>query len=297
MARIAALVLSYNDAATIGAAVSSIVSQGHGRLTELVLADDASTDNSVDLARAAAGSLPFNVLRRETNAGERRNLNRSLAHLTSAADWVVLLHADDVVMDGWLDAIVERICRCPPNVASICCSWDMMLDGRITETGEASGDVVRTIAGTDRAVHDTLLNGCWWKLSGAALNLRAFEAVGEFDPDMPQCGDWDWLLRALSRGWSFEYLPRSYIQYRQHARSVSSKSLRADVDIAEAMILVERFGSVLNKLELVRFHARRGYYVLRRMGRGVLGRDVKRVGTSLRTWRMLTRHLAKQLAN
>ena len=297
MTRAAVVILSYNDAATIGEAVRSVALQERApELHALVLADDGSRDDTVARAQAAHGSLPLQVLRAERNQGQWPNLNRALHALEADVEWVLILHADDIAVAGWVDAMLTRIGSCEDDVASICSSWDMLYADGLDRTGEQHDDPVRLIRGGEEAVHDTLLSGCWWKISGAALRLSAFRKVGPFDAAVPHCGDWDWSMRALARGWSFEYLPRVYVHYRQHATTISSASLRDDVEIADAMTVIDRFGYTLSRREVVRFHTRHGYFVLRRMARGLQRRDMRRVLTSLRTWSKLGRHLMKQLA-
>ena len=298
MTRVAALVLSHDDAATVGEAVASIALQTPASaLSALVLADDASRDDTIQRARAAAGSIDVTVLAADRNLGQWPNLNRALGELESTAEWVLILHADDVVTEGWLAALLERIGKCSDDVASICCSWDMLHADRLEQSGERHHDEVRVIPAGVPAVHDTLLSGCWWKISGAALRLAAFRAVGPFDASIPHCGDWEWSLRALARGWSFEYLPRVYVHYRQHGETISTASLRDDIEIADALTVVDRFGDTLSRAELARFHARRGYHAMRRMARGIMRRDLRRVLVSVRTCARLSGHLARQLVN
>jgi hypothetical protein len=77
---------------------------------------------------------------------------------------------------------------------------------------------------------------------------------------------------------------------------MSTAALRNDVDIQDAITMVDRFGHTLRRREVVRYHLRRGKYAMRRLARGVLQGDGGRVVTSLRTVSMLGRHLIKQLA-
>jgi hypothetical protein len=91
------------------------------------------------------------------------------------------------------------------------------------------------VAGTQQAVADTLDRGCWWHISGCAIRTMAFRQIGDFKPDMPQTGDWEWLLRCLANGSSVLYLPRSTMRYRQYETSVSSISLRQARDIRESL--------------------------------------------------------------
>ena len=100
MTRIAALVLSHNDASTVGEAIGSIaVQQSVSALSALVLADDASADDTVARARAAAGSIEVTVRLAQPNLGQWPNLNRALDELAGSVEWVLILHADDVVTD------------------------------------------------------------------------------------------------------------------------------------------------------------------------------------------------------
>ncbi|HEX6065532.1 MAG TPA: glycosyltransferase family 2 protein [Longimicrobiales bacterium] len=297
-ARAAVLILSYNDSGTIAECVRSVRAQARQHeLAAVVLADDASRDDTVMKARAAAGErLQLTVLPTPHNYGPWPNLNRSLEYVARLADWAIILHADDIATDGWLDALLTRIDQAEANVASISTSWDMLYPDRVDATGERHDDEVRVIPGSRQAVHDTLLNGCWWKISGAAIRIGAFREIGEFDARVPQCADWDWTMRALERGWHFEYIPRVHTIYRQHAATMSTAALRTDVDIMDAITMLDRFGYTLKKREILRYHVRRGKYALRRMVRGALKADGGRVATSLRTFSVLSRHLIKRLA-
>ena len=297
MNRVAVLILSYNDAATVAECVRSVVQQRRQHeLAAILLADDASRDDTVSRAHAAAGDTKLHVLPTPHNFGPWPNLNRSLHYAATLADWVLILHADDIAKEGWLDALWSRIDRCADDVATISTSWDMLFGDDVHHTGENDGDEVRIIPGSRAAVHDTLLNGCWWKISGAAVRTRAFEEIGDFDSSVPQCADWDWTMRALDKGWSIEYIPRVHTIYRQHAATMSTSALRNDIDIRDAITVLDRFGHTLGKRELIGYHAQRGKYALRRLARGLLKADARRVGVSLRTMAMLGGHLVKRLA-
>jgi glycosyltransferase involved in cell wall biosynthesis len=299
MPSVVALVLSYNDSATIAQTIASILNQPRVQeLKAVLLADDASRDDTVQRARRAAADLmPLEVLPRSRNLGPWPNLNQSLHHAGKLADWTLLLHADDVANEGWLDALLTRIASCADDVATISTSWDMLRGSEILRTGERSPDDVRIVRGSPAAVHDTLIKGCWWKISGAAFRTRAFVDIGDFDESVPQCADWDWSMRALDRGWSIEYIPRPLTLYRQHDATMSTSAFRNDVDIRDAIRMLDRFGHTLRKRELVTFYMERSKFALRRMGRGLTKGDARRVGVSVRTIMMLAGHLAKRLAS
>ena len=56
---------------------------------------------------------------------------------------------------------------------------------------------------------------------------------------MPQLGDFEWLLRCLSKGFDIYYLPRTTMLYRQHARSVSTRSFALARDLDERIVILK----------------------------------------------------------
>jgi GT2 family glycosyltransferase len=295
--RIALLIPSFNSATTIAATLNSVQSQGRtlGRIAGVYIADDCSRDNSIAVAEANwRAAISLRIIKAERNLGERANVNRAMPLLGETADWVLLLHSDDIAKPNWLEIMISRIEGCPENVGSICSSWDtLMPDGSIVP-GEDDVDRPREIIkGTVEAVHGTLKRGCWWHISGCAIRLRAFYDIGEFDPNLPQLGDWDWLLRSLNKGWAIEYAPRTLILYRQHQGSVSSTSFRRDRDVVESLEIVRRYVQVLSKKDLISFHLRKGMYMLRRFLRALTQLDLRRCISATSTVAQICRSLFK----
>lgn len=151
------------------------------------------------------------------------------------ADWTFVLHADDVVKPHWLSLYISAFAEVPDTVATVCSSYDNWWpDTGTVHPGEEMPDLPPVhVPGTTEHVVGTIDKGCWWHISGCAIRNRAFDEIGPFEPDMPQMGDWEWLLRCLSKGHGVWYLPRTTMLYRQHSRSVSSRSFREGRDLSE----------------------------------------------------------------
>lgn len=282
MTNIAILIPSFNCAETIGDTLESLQAQGAAlaRISAVYLADDCSTDNTIALAKATwkAPTL-LRVLKREHNLGQWDNVNRAMMVVRQDADWVLLLHSDDLAKNRWIEVMTEQIHACSENVASICSSWDTLLpDGSVIPGEDEPSRATEIIEGSPKAVRGTLLKGCWWHISGAAIRVEAFEAIGGFAPDMPYSGDWDWSLRCLNQGWSIVYIPGTLILYRQHPKSVSARSFQRNQDIEESLQIISQYRHLLSRKELTSFHVRRVIYVIRRIGRALLQ---GRVGRSL----------------
>ncbi|OKJ03924.1 hypothetical protein AMK18_01690 [Streptomyces sp. CB01249] len=85
---------AYNAATTIGKAVQSAVNQTY-ELVEVVVVDDASTDNTLDVVKNFAGNNPrVRVLRRGRNSGGV-GAPRNMGIAQAAGRYVMFLDADD----------------------------------------------------------------------------------------------------------------------------------------------------------------------------------------------------------
>jgi len=275
------LIPTYNSAGTVRETLGSVLAQGAHleRLAAVWVADDCSEDETRSIVNATwDSSVPLQILSAEQNLGERGNVNRAARTIRAAADWMLILHADDVARADWLALMLERIDACDTHVASICSSWDnWMPDGSVRRGEDNVARPVEVIKGDAMSVRGTLKRGCWWHISGCAIRLAALDDVGGFDPRMPQIGDWEWLLRCLARGWWIEYVPRTLIKYRQHTASVSATSSRFDRDVRESLQILRRYASLLSSTALLELHGRRMSNCIRRIMRAVLRRDVRRL--------------------
>jgi glycosyltransferase involved in cell wall biosynthesis len=282
---------AYNASSTIGETLGAL--QGNpelGRVQAVIVLDDCSRDGTADVARSVWRSrVRLEIWSNAENAGERTTVNSGLTKLPANVDWAFILHADDLVKSNWISLYLKEMRGCPEHIASICSSYDVWYpeSGRV-ELGEEFPERPNVVVyGTREAVLGTLNRGCWWHISGCAIRLRAFQQIGAFNPDMPQTGDWEWLLRCLAKGFSVLYLPRSTMLYRQHVGSISSNSFRQARDLKEALRILSdyRKQGYLTPIE----YRRRVRALLCQLSRRTLARamrcDMKSVGhhTSLFT--------------
>jgi GT2 family glycosyltransferase len=192
------------------------------------------------------------------------------ASTAERAEWVLILHSDDVAKPTWLETMLSRIDACDRRVGTICSSWDNLFpDGKV-EPGEHDPHkpVVR-IDGNAASIRRSLLNGCWWHVSGCAIRTQTLGDVGMFDPVLESKGDWDWLLRCLRRGWSAEYVPRTLILYRHHHKSVSATSFAISLDLLDTLSIARRNADVITNIDAARFHMRQEWFLARRMARAL----------------------------
>jgi len=100
--KISAYIIFYNNKDTILDSVNSIISQTH-KVSEIILIDDGSTDNSYELLKG----LNFKVYRNKKNRG--RGFSRRLAHKLCSGDFILSLDATNVIDKDFLSKAVKMI--------------------------------------------------------------------------------------------------------------------------------------------------------------------------------------------
>jgi glycosyltransferase involved in cell wall biosynthesis len=274
------LITTYNSSKTIGATLDSIKVQGEilNKISAVYIADDCSTDDTILLAKAHWDiAVPLRIIKRSCNLGEWRNVNQAIETLAQNFDWILYMHSDNLAKPEWLKIMISRIEVCSERVATICSSWDTLLpDGTVILGEDNPGRPVEVINGNNESVRGTLLRGCWWHNSGCALRAHALKSTGDFNPQLKQKSDWEWLLHCLHKGWSVEYVPRTLFFYRQHQSSQSSKNLRQDIDIKDSLKIVRQYMWVLSKDDLLSFHLQHTKFIFRRIGRALIQLHVVR---------------------
>ena len=271
---IAVVVMSYRRADLIGETIDSLVAQHDlARVVSAVyLADDCSPDDTVAIARRHWTSpLPLQPLAPSRNCGTWGNVNQAMARLAVDFDWVLLLHDDDLVKPHWAAEMKAAILAAPDDVGSVCSSWDVLSpDGSIAAGEDNPAREREHVRGGADAVSRTLRIGCWWHFSGCAIRTKAFLDIGTFDPVYRQCGDEQWLIRGLARGWGAIYIPRTLLVYRQHVGSLSTTSLQVHQDLRERLWLLRRFGGLLPAAHAIGLHGRMLQFLVRRLARATL---------------------------
>ena len=101
--RLAILIVTYNSAGHILGCLESIFNQGSRFLTDVIVVDNNSSDNTVTLIRETYPEV-F-ILTPGRNLGFATGVN--LAASQSNAEFLLLLNPDAVLLEGALDAVVQ----------------------------------------------------------------------------------------------------------------------------------------------------------------------------------------------
>lgn len=122
------LVPCFNGAAWLREALDSILAQTYPH-TEVLLLDDASTDDTPRIAAEYAGRL--RLVRQPTNMGIYDNVNVGIG--LARGELIATYHADDIYLPGIVQAQVDAF-RKHPEVGAVFCA-DIFVDAQGREYG------------------------------------------------------------------------------------------------------------------------------------------------------------------
>jgi cellulose synthase/poly-beta-1,6-N-acetylglucosamine synthase-like glycosyltransferase len=224
---VSAIIPAYNAAATIAAAIESVLAQT--RLPdEIIVVDDGSKDETA----AIAGRFgPAVRLVRQANAGCGQARNTGARE--SCGDWLAFLDADDL----WLPTKLER--QIPetenPQVAVVVC--------RIRNNeGRVLG---RRLTFDDLWVRNDAI------VSSSLVRRSAFAQAGGFWKERA-CEDYHLWLRLTADGWEIANVSEDLVLYAPTAQSLS----RQIESFAAAELACVRDIAALTQMPAARMNAR-----------------------------------------
>jgi glycosyltransferase involved in cell wall biosynthesis len=253
--RVSICIPSYNAARFLPAAIDSVLAQDFADF-ELVVSDDASADDTAAvLGRYADPRL--RVVRSEDRLGQAGNWNRCVE--LAGAEYVILLHADDELLPGYLERAVA-VLDAHEEVRLVHCSVE-----HIDEAGNLL--FVQTLFDEDLLDGDRvilrrlLLEGCLINPAGVMVRRTAYERAGPFTDRIVWGVDWHMWIRVALQG-AVAYLGDPLARYREHGQSGTSAVMASGRNARDEEWAVddlfEQIGRVQPELSALKAPALRG---------------------------------------
>lgn len=254
--RVSVVVPCFNGAPWVETAVRSVLAQEVSEL-ELLLADDASTDDSIFVARqSAAGDPRFRVLTADQNRGMTANWNAALAE--TRGQFVCKLDCDDAWRPGTLRALLGAYDSRPGLTAAFCRT--LQCDAEMEPVGAYRGDLAFLRRESNPAQDSVRSTQQWYEWCFDDIQLwhsNAFmlrretlvDRLHGWDARFGCASDTDLILRVLELGGEVAHLAHLGVWYRATTGSVSDSGRR------QGWVSVE--GLLASALSLQRTAARR----------------------------------------
>lgn len=221
MERVAVIILNWNGEKLLREYLPSVVRHTPVEIGKVVVADNHSDDNSVELLKRDFPSVE--VLHFDKNYGFAEGYNRAIAQIET--EYIVLLNSDVEVASGWLQPLVETLDK-HPDVAALQPKIKSWVKRDYFEYAGASGGYIdrygfpfcrgRILEVTERDMgqYDNEASVFW--CSGAALCVRrqVFLDCGGLDERFfAHMEEIDLCWRMQNAGYILKVLPRSVVYH------------------------------------------------------------------------------------
>jgi GT2 family glycosyltransferase len=176
---------------------------------EVVVVDNASSDDTAAVARAAGATV---VSEPVPNRSRARNRGIEAAR----ADRIAFTDADCVASEGWLDALLG--CHQAPLVA-----------GPVQVTTAQPPNSAERLEARWRFAQEHWVRQGWAATANLCVEREALDAVGGFDPVYRQIGeDADLCLRARRAGFGLGWCPAAVVRHQAESslRPLLSRAFR-----------------------------------------------------------------------
>jgi glycosyltransferase involved in cell wall biosynthesis len=218
--RVTAVVPCYNAAAFISRTFDSLAAQTWANL-EILIGDDASTDDTLRLCEAFAAERPdVRIVRRDENLGWLRNTNDLMSR--AGGELMFFAFHDDVISPTYVERLVDALRDNPRAVLAFTDLEVTELDGTTQHwTFERLTGVTRRFV---RGLVMAQRTNGWWVPNRGLFRSWAFERIGGIKPNDAgeYSADWTWLLHMSLLG-EFVHVPE-VLCYKFYTKGSISKA-------------------------------------------------------------------------
>lgn len=210
-------VITYNSSKTIVETLDSIYNQTYKNI-ELVISDDCSTDNTIDICRewiSGNGSrfARTEIIKAPTNTGIAANCNRAMD--ACHAEWAKPLAGDDILLPKCIENYMHYISS-HKNTACLFSRAQCFsaIDGKDVNNYDAFDYRFFTLSREKQL--NRLIYG--WNCIPAAtafINLALLRKLGiRYDERIPMLEDLPMWINILNSGHQLEFLDQKLVRYR-----------------------------------------------------------------------------------
>ncbi len=204
---------------------------------QIEVVDDCSTDIDVQELVRRVGGGRIGYFRQPCNVGSLRNFETCLN--LSRGHYIHLLHADDIVHEGFYERLGTLFATYPELGAAFCRYRYIDENGKVLFYHHAEAPVDCVLANWLQrlAEQQRIHYAC------IAVKREVYEQLGGF------CGvhygeDWEMWARIATR-YSFGYTPEVLASYRRHTNSISGHAVNTGKNIDDLVYVMNKINTYL----------------------------------------------------
>lgn len=250
----------YNAAAFVAKAVESVLSGHDGIELELIVGDNCSGDNTVDIVNRYATDPRLRVLTSGKNLGIFGNLNRLVE--AARAPIVKILCADDYMLPGGIRRQLDFL-RAHPRVGVARC-WSQLEARPKRVKGPRNYEIKlpEVISPEASALAFFTFGNLPGNLTNIICRRDALREAGPFDQSYPYAGDFEMWAR-MTRKWALGLHREECVYVTEHEGQASVTLNRNNELIAQLDKILDSLYSRLSPEDkaVARWHASLSYGV------------------------------------
>ena len=271
---------NYNHGRHLPACIGSVMSQSVPA-TEVIVVDDGSTDNSLEILEELSRKYPtLRVYKNEKNSGIYPTVNRAIDLCT--CECFLPLSADDMVMPGLFEKALSLLARYPQaGLCAAICEFEDLGRNLKYYLGLDVADEPRYFSPEELVAKSRQKPLLIFASPMIVRRKLMLETAGKFYPDLKWCSDWfsSWVT-GYKHGICF--VPEVLGRFRKYSTSYSGKGMQ---NIRERY---EVYGAVLHRLSMPQY-AESAERIVRAAALAPFGKEcLKLVVTQRKYWRFLT---------
>lgn len=237
--KVSVIVPNYNYSGYLAERINSIVNQTY-RPFEIIFLDDASTDDSVSVAKSLLkeANIPYQVIVNNVNNGCFRQWIKGIDLAQGDIIWIA--EADDLCRLDFLEHTLAPFADLEVNVSY---SQSKVIDGKSNIMGfdyiQYTDDLSRTKwktnycqYGQDEVVQGLAIKNTIPNASGVLLRKSALGEIGKKLEQFIICGDWLAYLYALRQG-KIAFCSEALNYHRRHGSSIICRQARSSLYFEE----------------------------------------------------------------
>jgi len=223
---VSVIILNYNGKIFLNECLTSVLNSSYPNF-EVILIDNASTDDSIKLAKERYGNVPVLIIvKNDSNLGFAAGNNEGISY--GKGEYVLFLNNDTVVEPNWLIELVSVM----ESDAKIGAAQSKLLSLADKRTIDSAGDFVDyyglsirrgSWGEEDKGQYDRIEEV--FSARGAALIVRSkiLAEIGAFDADFfLSYEDIDLCWRIRLNGYKVVFVPKSRVYHVGGATTISS---------------------------------------------------------------------------
>lgn len=216
------LVVTYNSEKTISETLTSISNQDFKNF-EVIISDDGSSDNTVEICENWAKSQPFKVdiIANQINQGVTANCN--IGAKECKTPWIKLIAGDDLLLNDALSKFNDYI-ESNPEAKIICSRVNVFRDEDKEKNTIITMPVTKklklyNLSAMKQFQH--MLEENFVMAASICINTALLKEIGYFDSRFKMVEDYPLWIRILKHGVRLNFLNAVTALYRKSSQSIS----------------------------------------------------------------------------